>query len=452
MSRRPKDFFLNPAAASDGYTTADTEAEEDDFMYDYHYVKKPSFSIRKKWFILLMPVWYLGTLVLTIYLVPTRSSRPILLLPTSPPATQPCKGSRQNGFIAAIADSNPALVYFSNKRKSTVATTVPSLPRSRMVQLPSMLPGTAFYQRNPQQEGLVRDLSRAVLSNVHKVHARSAHVKWGGTVPFWMPSLHHQKNQQHIDGGTLLSYYAQITQRTSDSDAIFPTKLCRNGCPLHRPFEHTLQWRESYQPWKHTKAMMKENRDGWVYTRGHSAQSQHSMLWVRIGRHTVMDEPSYYRCIVHATDRAVAKALKHSDHKVGKYNVLIDASDFTWSKVPDMKYTRQALLMLSDHYPSRLGVVLLTNLSRLAELAVNIVKPLLSKDVRGKLLILSHDPDTRLRQLAQFVEPEYIPVWLGGSDHYSFDAHHVYPRRHRFPHEQDAMAFETDMPYHALAA
>jgi len=130
--------------------------------------------------------------------------------------------------------------------------------------------------------------------------------------------------------------------------------------------------------------------------------------------------------LLHSADRAVALSLQKSHGRVGKFNAVVDATGYEFGKsLPALSHLKEAVHLLQDHFPDRLGVVVLVNLSRTAELVVNLVKPWLTKEVRDKIHAVRAD------QLSLLVEPHDIPDWLGGPDNYRFDPESYYPREHR---------------------
>jgi hypothetical protein len=169
------------------------------------------------------------------------------------------------------------------------------------------------------------------------------------------------------------------------------------------------------------------------------------VIWIRPG--PVLDSAAYFRCILHAVDRAVALSLQQSSGRVGKFNVMVDGRNYEWSCVPSLKYIKQAVIMLQDHFPDRLGMVFLVNISTAGEILWRLVKPLLTKEVRHKVKILSSDPDKRMAELETLSEKEYIPDWLGGVDTYRFDAASYYPKSMQWSDEQ-GLEFMKSMPYH----
>lgn len=195
-----------------------------------------------------------------------------------------------------------------------------------------------------------------VLARLPDLHERAAHVHWGGyaSVPWWMPAVPGSPEAvDRFEGGRLLWYYFKILRRyISDPGNLshkihFPFRLCKkHGCAAEDSIAHSLEWREKYQPWRITPGMVQENRNGYCYARGFSPSAvddahgnnygRHAVVWFRLGRHTVQDSYSYFRVVLHTLDRAVAEALHESSYRVGKFNVLIDGTDFDFHKVPSL--------------------------------------------------------------------------------------------------------------------
>jgi hypothetical protein len=334
---------------------------------------------------------------------------------------------------------------------------------------------TAEPHLTDQQRSLLQELSNNVQQEWPDMHQRAVQVAWGGPPPdldlttdtndgtyhWWNPPIPypHDDVQQddsldQIDGGYLLYSYLSIMKWPETLHTHFPFGLCKGeGCPSATAIGHSLEWREKYQPWMATKSVLEENKDGWIYARGFSPPSQtdpdygqHSVIWVRPG--PVIDSAAYFRCIMHAVDRATAMSLQQSSGRVGKFNVMVDGRNYEWSCVPALKYIKQAVIMLQDHFPDRLGMVWLVNVSLAGEILLRLVKQLLTKEVRDKLKILSSDPDRRKAQLETLSEKEYIPDWLGGTDTYRFDADAYYPKSMQWSEEQ-GLEFMESMPYHS---
>ena len=73
---------------------------------------------------------------------------------------------------------------------------------------------------------------------------------------------------------------------------------------------------------------LQENADGWAYHRGFSKQpdttvaaGRHANVFLRLG-HMVQDDKAFFRCILHAVDRAVGSALVASNGQVGKFKLV----------------------------------------------------------------------------------------------------------------------------------
>lgn len=312
---------------------------------------------------------------------------------------------------------------------------------------------------------ILREFSERVIRTVPDLHRRAKSVGWGGSQPWW-PVHTRGSAIDEIDGGRLLWHHYKIMSKYMKNpshlaDGIhFPFKLCsKRGCSAEQSIQHSLEWREKYQPWRVTAAMIEENNNGWAYARGfspsadsssHKHYGRHALVWLRAGKHDVKDGLSYFRCILNAADRAIGEALHESHGHVGKFNVVIDGSGDKWPKLPNLQHIKQTIAMLQDHYTNRLGMIFLINLSRPAEFVIALVKPLITKDVREKIHILSHDPERRAVELASFVEPEFLPDWFGGPDTYQFDTSNYYPKRFYWSDKEGA-EFLTTMPYHNLS-
>jgi CRAL/TRIO domain len=344
-----------------------------------------------------------------------------------------------------------------------------------------------------QDVGFLHAWSRRIISEIHDINERSRRVSWGGGVRsddstlWWQERLGRRTSYfswwntaasrsavaaakkdplQDIDGGHLLYSYYQVLlpQFIKDpSKVTFPrhlnpdSNLCpEHGCSTQVAIRHTLEFRESYQPWRPTAAMVQENEHGWIYTRGLTKQTppasgsasntkdkssnsisnknvamhdgQHAMIWARPGIHPIQDPLAYNRAILHALEQGVATSLKHSHGQVGKFNVVIDASGFEWSKLPDMAVMKQLVYVLQDHYPGRLGAIFMFNLSPSAFVYLKFVlKSLIDREVRQKIYLLSRNPTQRLAQLESVVDIKNIPDWIqGGQDAYEFNAKTYY--------------------------
>ena len=244
---------------------------------------------------------------------------------------------------------------------------------------------------------------------------------------------------------------------SQDLETNFPFKLCSKGCSADRALSHTLEWREKYKPWLISSCAISENRGGFVYRRGHARSlkrndnSGHAMVWIRAGIKTngVTDPECYFRAILHSLEMAVADTLHRSHQKVSKLNVILDAAHTSFHMLPNLGDTKKAIVMLQDHYPDRLGMVILANLSKATEFLLSMIKPLITKDVRQKILVLPGDAIKRQQILDAIVEHEFIPDYLGGPDTYRFDAKEYYHHKQHQCTDAEAKEYLKTMPYHA---
>jgi CRAL/TRIO domain len=179
--------------------------------------------------------------------------------------------------------------------------------------------------------------------------------------------------------------------------------------------------------------------------------SGHAMVWIRAGVKTsgVTDPECYFRAILNSLEMAVADTLHRSHQKVGKFNVVLDAAHTSFHMLPNLGDTKKAIVMLQDHFPDRLGMVILANLSKASEFLLNMIKPLITKEVRDKILVLPGEALKRQRILEAIVEHEFIPDYLGGTDTYRFDAKEYYHHKRYQWTDAEAKEYLETMPYHA---
>lgn len=365
-----------------------------------------------------------------------------------PPIKETCNEEMKNPLQKLVS------LFQRNKKKKSSSTLLED------TQL-----ATAFTKVAPptkSQEKLIHALAhdfRNYCVDDDHLDEKLKSVPWGGSQqhsPWWSGQ----------DGGpTLLNSYLKVMNWPADLQTNFPFALCKQTCPSAFALAHTLQWRLVYQPWKMSPSAIHENRNGFVYVRGHAKSLQqqqpqhgkhhheghgHAMVWIRGGVHTSPPEPtSYFRALLNSLDKAIAENLQRSHNKVGKFNVVIDAHSASFQMLPKLGHVKKGIVMLQDHYPNRLGMIVLANFSRVAEFLLTMIKPLITKEVRDKIFILPKDAVKRREILQAIVEEEYIPDYLGGTDTYRFNVKEYYHDKSLQFSDEDARRYETEMPYHA---
>ena len=181
---------------------------------------------------------------------------------------------------------------------------------------------------------------------------------------------------------------------------------------------------------------MKENRLGWMYTRGFtSGPVRQPVIWYRPGLHDVEDEDAYVRCIIYTLDRAGAVAsrggrgLEHLGKKgrddPRRYFVVLDAKGFKASQVPSMRQVKKLFDVVGRNFPRRLGKLYIVNLGTAAGWFWRLVRPLLAEDVRKKVEVIQRR-DGEGGDLGEDIGKEDVPAWLGGEDDWEFSAEEYY--------------------------
>ena len=203
-----------------------------------------------------------------------------------------------------------------------------------------------------------------------------------------------------------------------------------------------------------TPSAIKENEAGWIYVHGHSPsigdESGPSLIFLRPGLHGMQNEEGYLRALMNVLDFAVADSLKRSDNKYGKYNVVLDSTDFKIANIGGLRQVKRAFRMLKDHCPDRLGHMFFTNLGGPAQFFLKMVSPFIEESVKQKLHVIPNDPEKRIEALRPWIGDEFIPTWLGGEDTFEFDAKQYYHRsKSLLATEEEGLSYLQTMPYHA---
>ena len=302
-------------------------------------------------------------------------------------------------------------------------------------------------------------------------HERVDLVSWGGIhnnddTRWWAQKSNTDPSTMisaHVDGGRLLAAYLKIMKWDSIYPK-FPFRLCPKGCNPEVALLHTLEWREKYKPWCVSNEMIHFNTAGFIYTRGHSnpgiiqrrymteiAQSNagHSMVWYRpsLASPSVNTE-LYMRTIIHTLDLAVSDSLLRNSGTIGRFNLVMDFSGMSSKNSPTIANVKRLFSVLQDHFPDRLGVLLVTNASTLTQMLMKMMLPFVTEDVRAKIHIIPDRDEERRDMLLQLMTEDQIPYYLGGKDEYNYDAIQYYHGKCVLL-EESITEYVSTMPFHA---
>eukprot|EP00548_Thalassiothrix_antarctica_P016532 CAMPEP_0194190734 /NCGR_PEP_ID=MMETSP0154-20130528/64001_1 /TAXON_ID=1049557 /ORGANISM="Thalassiothrix antarctica, Strain L6-D1" /LENGTH=393 /DNA_ID=CAMNT_0038912841 /DNA_START=252 /DNA_END=1429 /DNA_ORIENTATION=- len=287
----------------------------------------------------------------------------------------------------------------------------------------------------PLKESIVQDLAQKCNDVIPNFENRVKEVSWGGSSnsKWW----DYNNNKKKKGSSILLEGYLRIMQWPKDDTTTkFPFRLCKKECPKEFALQHTLEWREEYKPWCIPSVLNNENQKGYFYVRGYSPSSDtnnnnnkqgHALVWYRSGMHKYQNASEWIRMIVHTLDRSVADTLMRTNGKVGRFNAIIDAGDFSGSgEMPGFTKLKELITILQDHFPDRLGVVFLLNFSKSAQFLFGLIKPIISKEVREKIIMVPSDNNNnnnpRQEMLDNFIAAEFLPKSLGGNaEEYKFN-------------------------------
>jgi len=330
----------------------------------------------------------------------------------------------------------------------------------------------------PQQQRLVEKMRNGVLEFVVDFEKRSSIVPWGGPPQAFAPVSFdwYSKKTKHrgpsspldqIDGGNLFSSYLRIMKWPEDLERThFPFKLCKarkknegKDCEASVAIQHSLEFRERYMPWLVTPGIKRANSRGLVYHRGFSPphpegeDSGHAIVWLRLALKNKTENENervyFVRSMIREFDRAVAASLQRSNGRLGKFNAVVDGNGFTWSSMPSLSAVKTLVAILQDHFADRLGVVILVNVGSICELLLKLFLPLITEEVRNKIVMLPHDPEEQMETLQSVLgAKKNIPDWLGGTDNFNFEVEEYYAND-VLGRDEEALEYLTTMPYHA---
>lgn len=173
------------------------------------------------------------------------------------------------------------------------------------------------------------------------------------------------------------------------------------------------------------------------------------MVWYRPG----LASPSanaelYTRSIINVLDVAVSDSLVRNGGAVGRFNIVMDCAGMSSKNSPSVAGAKRLFSILQDHYPDRLGVLLVANLSGLTQMLMKMMLPFVTEDVRAKIHIVPNGEVERREMLLQFMAEDEIPYYLGGKDDYEYDATEYY-RGKCVLSEDGIREYITTMPFHA---
>lgn len=353
---------------------------------------------------------------------------------TDTSATAPTKKKRLK--------NNPIAKLFRKKKNKKKAKKTES--NNGIAQYPNAFASDKQEPLSRTQMALIAELTDNLKETVPNFEKRAAAVPWNGPAGGY---------PWYNNDASLLTTYLKIMKWPTDLTAKFPFRLCPDGCKAQVAIAHTLEWREKYKPWCTSPAGMIENAKGFAYIRGHSPSLDngggHTLVWLRFPIHKAIDPVQWVRTVINVMDRAVADSLHRTNGKVGLFNAVVDGNGFALSHLVGMAPIKLLVTMLQDHFPDRLGVIVLANLARPAQFVVNMVKPLITKDVREKLYLLPDAAGPRQDMLEALVGTEFIPYYLGGTDEYRFSVEEYYDPKKHYCTDAESVEYIKTMPYHA---
>lgn len=110
-----------------------------------------------------------------------------------------------------------------------------------------------------------------------------------------------------------------------------------------------------------------------------------SIVWFHPGIHKTEKPVVMTRLLMNTLESAVQFSLDSTNGKVGKYFVFLDCDGFRLGSLPPLSDVKKTFRFMQDHMPDRLEEIYLFNLSTAAQLFLNMVTSVLSKEVSSFL-------------------------------------------------------------------
>lgn len=207
------------------------------------------------------------------------------------------------------------------------------------------------------------------------------------------------------------------------------------------------------------------------------------MVWYRPGKASLDDPELYIRTLIYTLEAAVTDSLLRNNGEIGRFNLVIDCEGVGTRSIPSMAYVKKLFAFLQDHFPDRLGVLLLANLSGVGRMVMNMVMPFVTgksghgcmciiiiifhsfashldmcyfsaEDVKAKIHVIPAGQEKREEMLTQFIDLEHVPSFIGGEDKYVFDSNEYYRgsiggSEKCVLSDEKVLEYIKTMPYHA---
>ncbi|GMH46489.1 hypothetical protein TrRE_jg8769, partial [Triparma retinervis] len=220
--------------------------------------------------------------------------------------------------------------------------------------------------------------------------SNTSQIPWGGPSSVNTPAY----SPFTLTSPDLLESYMMVMKFPPSQTTTFPSRACPQPCPTTRALSNTVRFRSSYKPWSHPGQ------------------------WLG--------------------------GLGRTDPR--RYYVVMDCTGFGLGMIPGIAIVKKLFGFVGDHYPRRLGKLIIINISRPANVFWNMVKNFVPEDVGRKVHIASDKESSRI-MMERDIDPKDIPRDYGGLDDWVFDADEYYGDVDMT--EEESMQYEVDMPWQA---
>jgi hypothetical protein len=111
------------------------------------------------------------------------------------------------------------------------------------------------------------------------------------------------------------------------------------------------------------------------------------MVWYSPAKASLKDPELYIRTLIYTLEAAVTDSLLRNRGEIGRFNLVLDCEGVGTRSIPSMVYVKKLFSFLQDHFPDRLGVLLLANLSGVGRMVMNMVLPFVTGETTHNIII-----------------------------------------------------------------
>lgn len=192
----------------------------------------------------------------------------------------------------------------------------------------------------------------------------------------------------------------------------------------------SVHWRENYhaafikpeEVMKQAKAKDIGDTDGfkntgYLYVSGHDLHKRPLIIY-RPAFQDNTDPDVAIRLLVYTLERAVVAARENG---VDSYSLVMDCSGFSRNNLPNISTIKAAFSLLTKHYPTRVGFILILRAGSAFQFLWRIVQSMVSPSTRKKIRFSPNGRKEEQKMLLTLIDAKNLERRYGGQNDFQFD-------------------------------